>query len=77
MHATKVDRSRETGSLVVCTCGLSLGPYLEHERALRAAREHRAIVAAPHGITPEQRARYSETQRRKRAEKRQGRDTDG
>lgn len=55
-HATKVDRSPDTGSLVVCTCGLALGPYVEHEKALRAAKEHRTAVAVKPEKTEEQRA---------------------
>lgn len=40
-HVTKVDRSPDTGSLVVCTCGVVLGPLTDHARALVIAREHR------------------------------------
>lgn len=40
-HVTHVDRSPATGTLVVCTCGLVLGPLSDHERALGIAKEHR------------------------------------
>lgn len=40
-HATRVDRSPHTGTLVVCTCGLVVGPLMSHERAIEIAREHR------------------------------------
>ena len=43
VFACKVDRSPDTGSLVVCTCGFAIGPYLDHPRAVRAAEQHRAI----------------------------------
>lgn len=36
-HVTRVDRSPDTGSLVVCTSGA----VLDHDGALRVAREHR------------------------------------
>lgn len=42
-HVTRTDRSAETGTLVVCTCGLVLGP-MSHERAIAAARDHRKRV---------------------------------
>jgi hypothetical protein len=42
-HACKVDRSKETGSLVVCTCGFVLGPYREHAAAVAEARAHRLV----------------------------------
>lgn len=48
MHSCKVDRSPDTGSLVVCTCGLVLGPFTEHGRALTVAREHRRIHKSDH-----------------------------
>lgn len=37
----RVDRSRETGTLVVCTCGFALGPFQNHEMALDEAAKHR------------------------------------
>ncbi|WP_347123291.1 hypothetical protein [Microbacterium sp. SY138] len=40
-HVTNVDRSPDTGSLVVCTCGAALGPLGDHGRALIIAQEHR------------------------------------
>lgn len=45
--ACKVDFSRETGSLVVCTCGFTLGPFTDHDRAVQIAREHRIMHARP------------------------------
>lgn len=41
LHVCKVDRSPDTGSLVACTCGLTLGPFTVHATAITAAREHR------------------------------------
>ncbi|RAZ34822.1 hypothetical protein DO944_03090 [Microbacterium sp. SMR1] len=41
--ACRVDRSPDTGSLVVCTCGLSLGPFMDHARAISVARDHRDV----------------------------------
>lgn len=43
VHATRVDRSKETGTLVVCTCGLALGPFQDHGRALEIATAHRRL----------------------------------
>lgn len=40
-HACRVDTSKETGSLVVCTCGFVLGPFMERATAREIAREHR------------------------------------
>lgn len=42
-HVTRTDRSRDTGTLVVCTCGAVLGPLLDHARALKAADDHRNV----------------------------------
>ena len=44
-YSCKTDRSPDTGSLVVCTCGLALGPFMEHERAAEVARDHRKMHA--------------------------------
>jgi hypothetical protein len=44
--ACRVDRSAETGSLVVCTCGFALGPFTDHARAVEIAREHRIMHKA-------------------------------
>ncbi len=43
VYSCKTDRSTETGSLVVCTCGLALGPFMDHERAVEVARDHRTM----------------------------------
>ncbi|MGB4777428.1 hypothetical protein [Microbacterium sp.] len=67
--ACRVDRSPDTGSLVVCTCGFALGPFMDHSKALDVAEEHRRIHAAPVKLTAEAKARHLETQRRYRAEK--------
>lgn len=40
-HVTRVDRSPDTGTLVVCTCGLVLGPLIDHDAALGIAKAHR------------------------------------
>jgi hypothetical protein len=47
VHVCRVDVSKETGSLVVCTCGAALGPFAERDRALAVAREHRRLHEAP------------------------------
>lgn len=41
VHAVTVDWSPDTGSLVVCTCGLVLGPFNDYDEAKKEAREHR------------------------------------
>lgn len=41
--ACMVDHSPETGSLVVCTCGFALGPFMDHARAVEIARQHRKV----------------------------------
>lgn len=64
-HACTVDYSRETGSLVVCTCGFVLGPFRDKANAHEEARRHRLVHAAP--STPEQRERRNASQRAKRA----------
>lgn len=46
-HACRVDTSSETGSLVFCTCGFVLGPFVNRQRALKIAKEHRAVHAQP------------------------------
>lgn len=40
-HTVSIDYSSDTGSLVVCTCGLVLGPFHEYREARKAAAEHR------------------------------------
>lgn len=64
-HACTVDFSRETGSLVACTCGFVVGPFSDKANAVEEARHHRLVHAAP--STPEQRERHNARQRAKRA----------
>ena len=67
-HACTVDYSRETGSLVVCTCGFVLGPFRVKSNAQEEARHHRLVHAEPAPPpTPEQRERHNAMQRAKRA----------
>lgn len=67
-HACTVDYSRETGSLVVCTCGFVLGPFRDKANAVAEARRHRLVHAEPAAPpTPEQRERHNAVQRAKRA----------
>lgn len=47
VHVCKVDRSPETGSLVVCTCGFALGPFRDKSLATEAARAHRRAHVEP------------------------------
>lgn len=68
--ACRVDYSPTTGSLVVCTCGLALGPFMDKSRAVEIAAEHRRVHAEPRKPTAEEKARHLETQRRYRAERR-------
>lgn len=68
VHVCRVDYSAETGSLVACTCGFALGPFTMRERAAEVAREHRRVHLEERKPTPEQRERYLEAQRRRRAE---------
>lgn len=46
VHAASIDYSPDTGSLVVCTCGLVLGPFHEYKEARKAAIEHRRWTGA-------------------------------
>lgn len=46
VHAATIDWSPDTGSLVVCTCGLTLGPFNEYAEARAAAVEHRRWTGA-------------------------------
>ncbi|WP_426621467.1 hypothetical protein [Microbacterium sp. As-52] len=50
-HVTRTDRSSDTGTLVVCTCGATLGPMMNHDTALSVAREHRGMHRV-HGQRP-------------------------
>lgn len=72
-YACRVDVSKETGSLVVCTCGFVLGPFMNRDRALEVARDHRRIHAEPYVPSPSDRARYAVAQREKRAAARKAR----
>lgn len=72
-HACRVDTSKETGSLVVCTCGFALGPFMDREQALKIAREHRRVHAEPFHATPEQKEQYLAAQRARYAARRQAR----
>lgn len=40
VHAASIDWSPDTGSLVVCTCGLVLRPFNDYDEAKKAGREH-------------------------------------
>lgn len=51
-HACRVDRSRETGSIVACTCGFAVGPFTDRARAHETARDHREAHASPLLMTP-------------------------
>lgn len=46
VHAASIDYSPDTGSLVVCTCGLVVGPFHEYREARKAAAEHRRWTGA-------------------------------
>lgn len=39
----RVDRSSETGDLVVCTCGFTMGPFMTPGNARDSARAHREV----------------------------------
>lgn len=47
--ACRVDYSPETGSLVVCTCGFVLGPFMDRGRARDVAKDHRRVHVEPAG----------------------------
>lgn len=66
-HACRIDYSRETGTLVVCTCGFVLGPFRDRANAVEEARQHRQIHAERYEPTPEQRERHKAAQKAKRA----------
>lgn len=72
VHATKVDRSKETGTLVACTCGIALGPFQDHDRALAVAREHRQATKPERPQkTAAERQRHNAQQRESRRRKRE------
>lgn len=70
VHVCKVDSSRETGSIVACSCGLSLGPYQGKATALAEARAHREATKPVVERTPEMRERVNAYARKRKAEKR-------
>lgn len=73
VHVCKVDRSRETGSLVVCSCGLALGPFMDHATARKAAAAHRNVTQPPRVQTAEQQVSRRDAQRTARdRERRRG-----
>ena len=45
-HAVTLDYSPETGTIVACVCGLTLGPFNEYAEARKAAVEHRRWTGA-------------------------------
>lgn len=70
VHAVTVDWSPDTGSLVVCTCGLVLGPYNDYEEAKKVGREHARWMRGELVQNEEQRLeRRREGDRRRRAAK--------
>lgn len=71
-HACTVDFSRETGSLVVCTCGFALGPFRDKANAHEEARRHRLVHVE--GSTPEQRERRNALQHARAAAARAARE---
>lgn len=73
-HACRIDYSRETGTLVACTCGFVLGPFRDRANAVEAARAHRPVHVEPVEKTPEERARQADWQRQKRTAKRRLKD---
>lgn len=67
-HTVSIDYSPETGSLVVCTCGLVLGPFHEYREARKAASEHRRWTDAEIiGSADRRRERERERRRARRA----------
>lgn len=47
VHVCRVDNSADTGALVVCSCGFSVGPFMDRPRAREVAREHRRAHDEP------------------------------
>jgi hypothetical protein len=79
MHAVIIDRSKVSGWLVACTCGLALGPYLERPRAIAEARTHREATTPPREPpvrSEEERERVNAAQRARRLRKHVARATD-
>ena len=74
MSACRVDRSAETGSLVVCVCGFAVGPFMDHARAVEVARAHRAVHPERKPATQPKKSRTAEERRqRKNAQQREKR----
>lgn len=67
VHAASIDYSPDTGSLVVCTCGLLLGPYTEYAEARAAAVEHRRWTGAEVIPSEDRRRERNREQTAKRA----------
>lgn len=67
VHAASIDYSPDTGSLVVCTCGLTLGPFNEYKEARSAAVEHRRFTGAEVIGSEERRRERNRRQTAKRA----------
>lgn len=74
-HVVTLDYSPETGSLVVCTCGLVLGPFHEYREARKAAAEHRRWTDAEIiGSADRRRGRDRERKARQAAARRAARE---
>lgn len=79
VHAATIDWSPTTGSLVVCTCGLILGPYTDYAEARKAAVEHRRwtgaeVIGSPDRRRDRERERTArQAAARKRAAEAEGR----
>lgn len=74
-HACVVSRSKETGTVVACSCGLALGPYPDHAKAIAEARAHREVCAPPRVPTvktDEERERANAANRARRAARKAG-----
>lgn len=72
VHAASIDYSPDTGSLVVCTCGLVLGPFHEYKEARKAAVEHRRWTGAEVIASAERRRDRDRERIARQAAKRRG-----
>ena len=73
VHAVSIDWSPDTGSLVVCTCGLVLGPFNDYDEAKKAGREHARWTGGKVTGSAERKAEVRrEGERRRRAAKGDG-----
>lgn len=45
-YVCRIDRSPNTGTLVACTCGFVVGPFMDVDRAVSVAKSHRDIHTA-------------------------------